>query len=82
MDFSYKKNDNQKLFKSLEENPEFGILQPQNYIPLYNCFFSLSQANYNNVNLNNNWHLNKLISQETNNIFNCSVKKNNDEKKI
>jgi hypothetical protein len=33
------------------------------------------------VNLNNNWHLNKLISQETNNIFNCSVKKNNDEKK-
>ena len=40
MEFSYKKNDNQKLFKSLEENPAFGLLQPQNYIPIYNCYFS------------------------------------------
>ena len=32
MDFSYKKNDNQTLFKSLEENPDFGIQKPQNYI--------------------------------------------------
>jgi len=78
MDFSYKKSDNQALFKCLEENNDFGILEPQNYIPLYNNFFSLSATNYNNIILNHRWRLNKLISQETNNIFNCSVK---DEKK-
>jgi hypothetical protein len=74
MDFSYKKSDNQVLFKSLEENPDFGILEPQNYIPLYDNFFSLSTANYNNIILNHQWRLNKVISQETNNIFKCSIK--------
>ena len=42
MDFGYKKDDNNRLFKGLEENPNFGIVQPQNYIPLYNYFFSLN----------------------------------------
>jgi len=74
MDFSYKKSDNQALFKCLEENNDFGILQPQNYIPLYNNFFSLSATNYNNIILNHRWRLNKLISKETNNIFKCSIK--------
>ena len=72
MDFSYKKNDNQSLFKSLEEKPEFGITECQNYIPIYNQFFSLSAANSNNIILNQHWRLNKLISQETNNIFKCN----------
>jgi len=80
MDFSYKKSDNQALFKCLEENNDFGILQPQNYIPLYNNFFSLSATNYNNIILNHRWRLNKLITQETNNIFKCSIK--DDKKKI
>jgi len=82
MDFSYKKNDNQKLFKSLEETPEFGILQPQNYIPLYTCFFTLSTTNHNSIGLNNTWCLHKIIAQETNNIFKCSVKHVNNEKKL
>ena len=81
MEFSYKKNDNQKLFKSLEEKPEFGILQPQNYIPLYNCFFSLSPTNHNAIHLNNQYSLTKLIAQETNNIFKCTLKCANDENK-
>jgi hypothetical protein len=74
MDFSYKKNDNQQLFKSLEENPGFGIIKPQNYIPLYNLYFSLLPTNSNNIILNNKWRLNKLTAQETNNIFKCSIK--------
>ena len=76
MDFSYKKNDNLQLFKSLEENPDFGIVKPQNYIPLYNLYFELSQTNSNNINLNQRWQLNRLNAQETNNIFKCSVKGN------
>jgi len=78
MDFSYKKNDNQQLFKSLEENPDFGIVNPQNYIPLYNLYFELSPTNNNNIILNQRWKLNRLNAQETNNIFKCSIK---DDKK-
>jgi hypothetical protein len=81
MDFSYKKNENQILFKSLEENPTFGILKPQNYIPLYNAFFALSDTNHNNISLNHHWRLNKLTAQETNNIFKCSVKNDKNDKK-
>ena len=32
---SYKKNNNQQLFKSLEEN---SFSKPQNYVPLYKRF--------------------------------------------
>ena len=78
MDFSYKKSDNQGLFKCLEENPEFGILESQNYIPLYDRFFSLSATNYNSIILNHRWRLNQVFSQETSNIFKCSIK---DDKK-
>ena len=74
MNLSYKKSDNHKLFKSLEENPDNGILTPQNYIPLYDCFFSLTQNNYNGITLNNKWQLHSITGKETNNIFKCVVK--------
>ena len=78
MEFHYKKTDHHKLFKSLEENPEFGIFQAQNFIPIYNRFFELSATNHNMICLNNHGSLTKIISQETNNIFNCSIKDDND----
>ena len=53
MEFNYRKDDNHRLFKSLEENPSFGIEKPQNYIPLYNCYFSLNPNNYKHIALNN-----------------------------
>ena len=76
----YKKEDNHKLYKCLEENPEFGISEPQNYIPLYNCYFALSPSNCNNIVLNHKWRLQTLYAQETNNIFTGSVKTDNNEK--
>jgi len=73
-DFTYIKEDNHKLFKSLEDNNStFGILEPQNYNPLYNNFFELSKTNNNNIILNHNWILQSISSQETNNIFDCKV---------
>ena len=69
MNLSYKKSDNHKLFKSLEENHENGILTPQNYIPLYDCFFSLNQNNYNGITLNNKCQLHSITGQETTNIW-------------
>ena len=68
-EFTYKKEDNRKLFKSLEENTEFGILEPQNYIPLYNLYFSLTKTNYNSIILNHKYRLHDFLSQESNNIF-------------
>ena len=74
MEFNYRKDDNHRLFKSLEENSSFGIEKPQNYIPLYNCYFSLTQNNHKHIGLNNPLRLESLISQETNNIFECTIK--------
>lgn len=80
MDFTYKKDDNHKLFKSLEENPAFGILEAQNYIPLYNSFFALTKTNYNSIMLNHKWKLHEIIAQETNNIFKAKIKNSDDNK--
>ena len=79
-EFGYKKEDNHKLFKSLEENASFGILEPQNYIPLYNSYFELSPSNYNNIVLNHKWRLQSLTGQETANIFTGSVKTDENKK--
>ena len=79
MEFTYKKDDNRKLFNSLEENPAFGILEAQNYVPLYNSFFSLTKTNSNVIMLNQKWKIHEIIAQESNNIFKCQVK--NDTKK-
>ena len=62
----YKKNNNQELFSYLEKN---GFDKVQNYIPLYENYFSLDENNYNNINLNQKWSINKIISRENNNKF-------------
>ena len=77
LDFTYKKDDNHKLFKSLEENSAFGILEPQNYIPLYNSYFALTKTNSNSIILNQKWKLHEILSQESNNIFKCRLKNEN-----
>jgi hypothetical protein len=84
IDFTYKKEDNRKLFKSLEENPAFGILEAQNYIPLYNSYFSLTKMNYNSIMLNHNWKIHEILTQESDNIFKCKVKneKTKDTRKV
>jgi hypothetical protein len=51
--FSYKKKDNSLLFNKLEDVQLTNISKPQNYIPLYNNFFSLTETNYNKINLDN-----------------------------
>ena len=55
MEFFYKKNDNADLFKTLEKEELTNISKLQNYIPIYDRFFKLSNTNYNAINLNNNF---------------------------
>ena len=44
----YRKNNNEKLFKSLSS---VGMTNMQNYIPLYTRFFNLNDTNWNSINL-------------------------------
>jgi hypothetical protein len=57
IEINYKKRKNTELFKSLEEPSTLYLSNIQNYIPIYNRFFSLNDTNYNNINLNNKWNI-------------------------
>ena len=70
MEFSYKKNDNKKLFTSLVD---LQVSQCQNYIPLYEKFFTINDTNCNSIQLNNVNSLQSIRSKVTDNIFNGTV---------
>jgi len=57
----YHKSKNLSLFETLE-NANTGLHNLQNYVPLYRRFFSLSDANYNNINLNHKYHIKTVKS--------------------
>lgn len=69
----YKKNKNEKLFKSLEDPKYLDISQTQNYIPIYDTFFSLNTNNFNNINLNNKYCVKDIITKEGYNKIFCWV---------
>ena len=57
ININYHKRKNLELFKTLE-NPEILFLSnTQNYIPIYNRFFSLNSSNFNSINFNHKWYL-------------------------
>jgi hypothetical protein len=70
-DLYYKKNDNQILFKSVED---IGIINIQNYIPLYKQYFSLKSTNYKNMNLNHHYHIHEVLKTCKRNKFLCKIK--------
>jgi len=61
---SYTKKRNLELFKSLDEN--YGIYNLQNYLPIYNRFFKLTENNYNSINLNHKYHLYDITNGKEN----------------
>jgi hypothetical protein len=52
----YYKPKQPRLFESLEA-AHTGVRNLQNYIPIYRRFFSLSETNYNHINLNHKHHI-------------------------
>jgi len=80
VDINYVKRKNIDLFKSLEDSNLVNITKPQNYIPIYNSFFSLNETNYNTINLNQKWYLSNLVSKESDNKFLAKLKNNNTQK--
>ena len=60
IDINYQKRKNLELFKSLEEPDSLFLSKTQNYIPIYNKFFTLNDTNYNNVNLNHKYYISSV----------------------
>ena len=54
MNITYKKNNNNNLFDNFKDSKLLNMSECQNYIPLYNNFFTLNEKNFNSINLNNN----------------------------
>jgi hypothetical protein len=77
MNFSlyYRKNKNEDLFKSLETS-DLGLEKLQNYVPLYEKFFSLNSTNFNSINLNQKYYIHSLIRVNDKNILSIYVSDN------
>jgi len=69
MDFSYKKNNNNELFESLEKKDLLNASTLHNYIPIYSRFFSLSSSNCDQINLNNFFTLKTITQKISENKF-------------
>ena len=72
-DIFYRKNKNDELFRILEKPDMLNIEKPQNYIPLYNLFFSLNEQNWNNINLNHKWAIKTLNKKMNDNLFEAEI---------
>jgi hypothetical protein len=82
ININYQKRKNQELFKGLEKSELLFLSKTQNYIPIYNRFFSLNETNYNNINLNHKWYISSINeSNEYNkNLYCCNIKNINNNK--
>lgn len=80
MEFTYRKNDNEALFKSVTSGDGMNVSDPQNYIPLYRRFFDLNNRNCDSINLNNSSRLVTVDEKINENLFACSIDQNNDLK--
>jgi hypothetical protein len=81
---NYKKRKNSHLFNAFQTNNS--LTNVQNYIPIYDRFFSLNNTNWNSINLNNVWALadiKPLNKTELNeNIFIAKLKHSNDDNEL
>ena len=81
---NYHKRKNLELFKSLEDPSSLFLSNTQNYIPIYNKFFSLNDTNFNSINLNHKWYISSVNEyskeNENENVYNCRIKNVNTNK--
>jgi hypothetical protein len=81
---NYQKRKNVELFKALEKENTLNLSKIQNYIPIYNRFFTLNETNYNNINLNHKWCISNIKNDDkhdaNNNLYNCTIKNVNNAK--
>lgn len=74
---NYQKRKNINLFTKFQTNKRISLSNVQNYIPIYDRFFSLNNTNYNSINLNHLWSISDIKEKDgekSENIFNCKLK--------
>ena len=54
---NYQKRKNSSLFNKFLNNKNINLSDVQNYIPIYERFFSLNDSNFNSINLNHKWSI-------------------------
>lgn len=72
----YEKRKNKNFFENIQSNKKIEISKIQNFIPIYRKFFSLNETNYDNINLNNEWYVSKILNKNYNedHTFSCELK--------
>jgi len=79
-ELNYTKHKNNLLFETLEKNE---MTKLQNYIPIYEKWFSLNPTNFNNINLNQKYSIHSVIEKKTDNKYYCKlVSPLNNQKKM
>lgn len=80
---NYQKRKNTELFSNFENIESLKMNNIQNYIPIYNNFFSLNETNYNNINLNHKNYLSKIFEydDEENSYSSIIINANNNKDK-
>jgi hypothetical protein len=84
---NYQKRKNINLFNKFQTNKQINLSNIQNYIPIYDRFFSLNTTNWNSINLNHKWSISdikdyKHKDDDSEHIFNCKLKHISDDEDI
>ena len=74
----YRKNKN-IAFPYLEK--ELDVSNLQNYIPIYDLFFTLNENNRNSINLNNKWEITSITQKISDKIYEAFVEDEKGNKK-
>ena len=78
---NYQKRKNINLFNKFN-SLSINLTNVQNYIPIYDRFFTLNNTNYNSINLNNSWTIYDIKESKNNlndNVFMAKIKHINNE---
>ena len=87
---NYQKRKNINLFNKFQTNKHTNLTNVQNYIPIYDRFFSLNNTNWNSINLNHQWAISDIKDSCKNgknkdddeHIFSCKLKHISDDEDI
>lgn len=89
---NYQKRKNVNLFNKFQTNKRINLSDVQNYIPIYDRFFSLNNTNWNSINLNHRWAISDIKDlhkssknrddEEDEHIFHCKIKHISDDEDI
>jgi hypothetical protein len=83
---NYQKRKNNNLFTKFQTNKNINLSNVQNYIPIYDRFFSLNNTNWNSINLNHQWAISDIKDNKVNDneehSFTCKLKNITDDDEL